>query len=73
MISRLEAMRRLLRRWLEEVERDERTAERLPLRYILTDENIEAVARLDLYSDYDDSRDRQMLRAWLAPRQGGLQ
>jgi hypothetical protein len=72
MCSRRQALRRLTGKWLHEVSRDPDTASRLPLRLLLTDDNLRCVQALDLYEDYEDFEDRQrgfeMIRKWLLPR-----
>ena len=86
-ITTLVALRRLVAKWLETVERQPDSALHLPLRDVLSEENIQAVRTLNLYSEYDrpnhqqalalagwnESRARIMLKAWMAPKQGGLQ
>lgn len=70
MCTRFDAVRRLMSRWITEVDRDATFADRLPLTHVLTEDNIAAVAKLNLYPDYDDFADRQrgreMIRAWMA-------
>jgi hypothetical protein len=70
MCTRFDAVRRLMSRWITEVDRDPSFADRLPLTFILTEENIAAVSALNLYPDYDDFADRQrgreMITAWMA-------
>jgi hypothetical protein len=71
-----EAFTRLLGKWLDAVARDPATASRLPLKYLVTDENLSAVASLDLYREYSPERrrrDYELLRAWQAPRHGSSQ
>ena len=72
--SRGEAYSRLLSRWLTEVERHPGTEQRLPLTLILNEENIAAVAALDLYQEYSPAEQRRafrMLDAWIAPQPNG--
>lgn len=73
-ISRREAKRRLINRWCSAV--SELPAGREPLfglQQFVTRENIEAVARLDLYRDYsDERRDREIVEAWTRRDAGGL-
>ena len=78
MCTRLNAVRRLMSRWITEVDRDPTFARRLPLTCVLSEDNIAAVAKLDLYPEYDDFTDRQrgreMIRAWmLIDRMGPVQ
>jgi hypothetical protein len=72
MCTRRQALRRLIAKWVHEVDQDPATAYRLLLRRILTEENVQAVVALDLYSDFDDfderQRGREALRAWLKPQ-----
>ena len=47
-----------------------------PLSNLLTDENITAVAELDLYPEcdgYELRRGRELLKAWLSPQYGSFQ
>jgi hypothetical protein len=69
-----EAFQRLLGRWLDELARDPQTAHRLPLRDVVTAENVAAVIVLDLYPEYSPAqrrRDFDLLTAWMAPRPEG--
>jgi hypothetical protein len=72
MCTRRQALRRLTGRWLDEVSRDPDTAWQMPLRGVLTEDNIRAVVALDLYPDFEDYEDRQrgweMIRKWMLPR-----
>jgi hypothetical protein len=74
-VTRRQALRRLTNRWLEEIERDPDTAQRMPLAGVLIEDNIRAVMVLDLYSDFDNYTDRQrgreMIRHWISPRRHG--
>jgi hypothetical protein len=75
-ISEREAAQRLLNRWLADLARDPTTAERMPLRGVLTSANIKAVAATDSYAGFSpQTRERQiqMLRSWMATQRGGLQ
>ena len=76
MCTRRQALRRLTGKWLSEVIRDPNTAYRLPLRLLLSEDNIRAVVALDLYADFEDFEDRrrgrEMIRKWFLPRQPGV-
>jgi hypothetical protein len=79
--TKLEAAHRLIAHWVERVIDDADYALRIPLSAVLTEQNVGAVARLNLYADYevmrrgklfqktdwDEHRGKEMLRAWLAP------
>jgi hypothetical protein len=85
--SKFEAAHRLIAAWIERVVEDADYALRIPLNAVLTEPNIGAVARLNLYADYDVERrvkllaqtnwdehhGEEMLRAWLTPQRGSQQ
>ena len=74
MCTRRQALRRLTGRWLDEVSRDPATVHRMPLRQLLSEENIRCTQALDLYANSDDfgerQRGREMIHQWISPRRG---
>ena len=73
-ISRDRAIARLRAKWLDDVLRRPRA--KLPLAAVLSAENVEAVATLDLYSQCDEDlaereRCRRLILAWLHERPTG--
>jgi hypothetical protein len=85
--TKFEAAHRLIATWVEPVIDDPDYALRIPLSAVLTVDHIDAVARLDLYADYDiacrarllkqtnwdEHRGRELIRQWLQPQKGGVQ
>jgi hypothetical protein len=73
MCIRKEARRRLIARWYGAVAELPHGCEPLfTLDNFVTDENIEAVQRLDLYKSYsDEQRDRELVDAWCRRDVGG--
>jgi hypothetical protein len=75
MCSYKEARRRLVAKYYSAVA--ELPPGKTPLfgiEHFLSQENIEAVARLDLYRDYaDERRDRELVQAWLRRDDGRRQ
>jgi hypothetical protein len=73
MLSRKEAKRRLINRFLVAV--SELPIGRRPLYgigHFICDENVAAVQKLGLYADYaDERRDRALIAAWFRPDTGG--
>jgi hypothetical protein len=61
-VSRTAALRRLINKWLEATKLDPAKVAQLPLREILTEDNIAAVRALDLYPEHDEGATRR--RAW---------
>jgi hypothetical protein len=73
-ISRNRAIARLRAKWLDHILR--RPCATLPLSALLSAENVEAVAALDLYSQYDEDlaereRRQRLILAWLQDRPTG--
>ncbi len=73
-ISRDRAIARLCAKWLDHILHRRRAT--LPLATVLSAENVEAVAALDLYSQYDEdlaARDRRqrLILAWQQKRPTG--
>jgi hypothetical protein len=73
-ISRHRAIARLRAKWLDHILRGPRAT--LPLGALLNAENVEAVAVLDLYSQYDEDlaereRRQTLILAWLQDRPTG--
>jgi hypothetical protein len=58
-VTRTAALRRLINKWLEATRLDPVKVAQLPLREILTEDNIEAVRTLDLYSEFDERPTRR--------------
>jgi hypothetical protein len=66
--TKRQAVRRLICRWLYELQRNPDTASNLPLAKVLCAENIAAVVDDDFA---ERQRGNEMVRHWLAPRQIG--
>jgi hypothetical protein len=70
----MEALSRLLAKYVEHI--NENPGSGLNLKDLLTDDNVDAVRKLDLCAEYGPEkrqRDVQMLRAWQQPRRGARQ
>jgi hypothetical protein len=79
-VSRAEAIKRLRHRWLAQTSVSPEIIPIFPLAHFLTESNIRAVRKFDLYAQYSQpnyhrphDRNERMLLAWLADDTGGRQ
>jgi len=76
--SRRSAIRRLLNLYIERLSTDSDYASRASISDVISEENVQTVSVLNLYSDYDHpplaiqdhDRDMRLLTAWLSPSMG---